>query len=178
MEILTLLFGCVVHIILILLFEGIFLFVILYPILVNVAVNKTSDYSNTIFRNIIEKGYGQFIVSNKNNKPIFNEPLYSLLLGCAVDEKIYNQQQDLMPYFVYSILLFVLLVSGVIMIMITRYFNIKINYRFVIINSIISFALICGYAFLVLWFILATQPYILNIESDIYKAILDVYNSS
>jgi hypothetical protein len=55
--------------------------------------------------------------------------------------------------------------------------NIKIDYSFIIINSIIVFALICGVAFFILWSIVFTQPYTLDINVKLYKTFLDMYNS-
>jgi hypothetical protein len=81
-----------------------------------------------------------------------------------------------MPYIIYAILLFVLFVSIVIIILISNSLNIKIDYLAIFICSVVSFILICAYAFLVLWYTL-TQPYSLVIMKDIYSSILEVFNS-
>lgn len=167
MELLTLLLSCVVHIILILLFEGIFLFAILYPILTRVSNNMTTKYREFLHKQILMKGYGNAIA-----------PIKILIKACSIDEDSYNRTQKIMPYLMYAILLFVLIVCGVIIVIISNKFNVKINYWFVLLNSIISFALICGYAFVVLWFILATQPYQLNLEGNIYKVLNESYASA
>jgi len=177
MEILTVLFGCSIHITLILLFEGIFLFGILYPILKRVANRITEKYSNVMFSELINKGYNNLIYINEQNKLNFEDPINIFLKACSIDEKKYLKTQDNMPYIIFGILLFSLLIFGIFIFILSKYLNINIDYKFVIITSIISFALICGYAFMVLYYILGTQPYVLNITADIYKAILDIFNS-
>jgi hypothetical protein len=123
-------------------------------------------------------------IINLNLNPItmkyeytFYEPINLLLKACAIDEKKYLKIQNNMPYIVYGILLFVLIVCGLIILVIVNSYNIAINYKFIIITSGITFLLVSVYAFLVLYFILATQPYVLNFEDDFYKAFLDTYNS-
>lgn len=189
MELLTLLLSCSVHIILILLFEGVFLFAILFPILQRVANNMTRKYNELLFSKILNNGYSNFVITPGSNPNQYYIPYQSglsyafvdsiniLIKACAIDETLYNRIQQYMPHIIYAILLFVLVIFGVIIVIISKKFNIKINYWFVIVNSIISFALICGYAFVVLWFILATQPYVLNLEGGIYKTLLEFYNS-
>ena len=177
MDLLTFILGCICHTVLILLFEGVFLFAILYKILDGVAKNMTEKYNDQLFQFIIKNGYGDYIEYDDNHRLIFKEPLSILLNGCAIDEKEYLKLQKYMPYIYYIVLLFALFIGGLIIIIISRYLNRKIDYKSILITSSVVFLLICGYAFMVLYYVL-TQPYILNIEADIYKSFLDVYDST
>jgi hypothetical protein len=240
MEIFTLLLGCVIHITLILVLEGIVLIGILYPILHRIVNYMTTKFQRTMFVEILIRTWFNSLLkgkipttnqlipiapelkppnlqdkqqqipqftqynplipttplfggkSNFENLGIINwdlnpitmtyeytffEPINVLLKACAIDEKKYLKVQDNMPYIVYGILLFVLVVCGLIILVIVNSYNIAINYKFIIITSAITFLLVSIYAFLVLYFILATQPYVLNFEDNFYKAFLDTYNS-
>lgn len=197
-DIFTLLLGCAVHIILILLFEGIFLFAILYPILTRVAKRFAQKYNELIFTKIINQGFGNLVIHedpssityDKNTgygnytynndliKYSFIKPINTIIKACAIDEIDYIKIQKNMPFIIYGVLLFSLVIACVIIIILASVFKLSIDYKFVIVNSLISFALICGYAFTVLWFILATQPYMLDLETHIYKTILSVYNDA
>jgi hypothetical protein len=186
MEILTILLGCVIHITLILLFECIFLLGILYPILHKLANRMSQNLNQTIFRYIISALFPEsYITTTGEVDPktgtktfTFKEPIVSLFRACAIDEIKYLKIQENMPYIVSGILVFVLFVCGIIIIIIKKATNMIIDYKFVIITSTISFMLICWIAFMILWFILAKQPYVLNYEADIYSAALDVYNNT
>ena len=244
MEIFTLLFGCVIHITLILVLESIVLLGILYPILHRIVDYLINKFSSDIFIEILIKTWLNSLLKDKipNNIPIilpsptlklqplttstttkekpllqltefnqqenktnfiseksnfenlgiinrefnpltleyeysFFEPINLLLKACSIDEQKYLKIQDNMPYIIYGILLFVLIVCGVIILIIVNSNNITINYKFIIITSTIIFLLVSIYSFLVLYFILAKQPYVLNFEDNFYKAFLDTYNS-
>ena len=187
-KILSLFLGSFIHILLILLFEGIFIFVILFPILKNVANNISTDVNNSVFAYLLQNGYSANIVNNNpqniqwwqpqpKQSYSFKPPITTFLQACAIDEEKYLKMQTQMPYIIYAILLFVLCVSIIIIIVITKKFNIKIDYVHIGITSFISFILICSYAFIVLFFTL-TQPYSLNLEADAYQTFLDLFKNA
>jgi hypothetical protein len=87
MNFLTVLLNCIIHIILILLFEGIFLFVILFPILKNAADKFYKKYNDEIFSVIIQKGFGNVIETG--NKITFKPPLDTIIYSNVIDEQKY-----------------------------------------------------------------------------------------
>lgn len=162
----TIIISCILHIVLVLIFEGIFLFGILYPLLKNLSQNITTDIGNQIYNYI----YSKTITFNPNEITIMKS-------GYAA-EKIYLSTQDYMPYIVFAILETSLVFTGIIVILLAKYMNVKIDYWFIIINSAIAFGLICGIAFFILWNIVFTQPYTMDIYSKLCSAFLDTYYSA
>ena len=209
MSLLNFLLGCVIHIILILIFEGVFLFVILFPIVNKVAYKLTLKFNKIIFSIVSNMGYSQYINVNFTNIEdaillgkypanfiieidlndtlyttyhlqgnviySFKDPINNLVKGCSITETIYLQINQYMPYIIYSVLLFVLIVICIILICIAKIYNIKINVLYLIINSFIIFLLIASYAFLVIWYIL-TQPYALKINRKGLLALQEFAN--
>jgi len=163
----TIILSCILHIILVLIFESVFLFGILYPILLRIADDITTNISNQFFN---------YIFRITNNNSLSPEQIMILKSG-AVSEKIYLTTANVMPYIVFAFLELSLVFLGIIILLIASHMNIKIDYSFIIINSIIVFALICGVAFFILWSIVFTQPYTLDINVKLYKTFLDMYNS-
>jgi hypothetical protein len=206
MEIFTLLLGCVVHITFILIVEGIILLAILYPTLERISNQMSYKFSRNMFYDISEKTRKYNLLINEkvpmkksnSRRPFiqrdgvedwgknpstnryestFIEPINLLLKACAIDEKKYLKIQDNMPYIIYGILLFVLVVCGLFILVLVKSYNLAINYKFIMITSILTCMLISIYAFLVLYFILEKQPYVLNFEDNFYKAFLEIYNT-
>jgi hypothetical protein len=162
----TILISCILHIVLVLIFEGIFLFVILYPILKDLSHNISNDIGNQIYNFVF------------NNILTFNPSEITIMKSGYAAEKIYLSTQDYMPYIVFAILELSLIFTCIIVILLANYMNVKIDYWFIIINSIIVFGLICGIAFFILWNIIFTQPYTMDLYSKLCSAFLDTYNSA
>ena len=191
----TIILSGILHIILVLIFEGIFLFVILYPILTKISDNISKTISRKIFEFLLkDPNYSNLIVNpNKNNyyniliynnylldnpNLKFNSNVTYILKSGATDEKIYITTENYMPYIIFIMLEVLLIITGIILIYIANRFNIKIDYMFIIINSIIVFGLICGVAFFILWTIVFTQPYSMDINSKLYSKFLEIYYSA
>lgn len=216
---LTIILNCIIHIILVLIFEGIFLFVVLYPIL-----NKLSNRYLAIINNYIysilypddyynlnyyinEKHYFycytnenkcckqhkckknlsidpvyQNLIENKNKnnnlKTFNNDTKNTLFNNGYTKEQDYLSKQKNKPYMVYFIIQGCLVILAIILIVISFYMNININYKFIIINSIIIFFVICMYAAAILWLDVFSQDYVLNIEKGIYQSFNDVFNET
>lgn len=229
MNLLTTIFSALLHIILVLVFEGVFLFAILYPILDWIVNYQTIDINNRI---------GEYMIANKipiteeakveplatlpvpqgknpdapgytsskdnfaylkyyydniykyntinnninnrypNKKQILSDTTKPLIAYGAIDEYNFLNIQKNIPYIIYAILVFVLFIIVGLIIMISNKLNIKIDYKFSIINSIIVFILIGGYAGALLWYCVFSQSYVLNIVARFYSIFLDVYNSA
>ena len=216
---LTIILNCIIHIILVLIFEGIFLFVVLYPILnklsnrylaiinnyiysilypddyynLNYYINEKHHfhcYTNEnkcckihkckknlsidpVYQNLIEN-------KNKNNnlKTFNNDTKNTLFNNGYTKEQDYLSKQKNKPYMVYFIIQGCLVILAIILIVISFYMNININYKFIIINSIIIFFVICMYAAAILWLDVFSQDYVLNIEKGIYQSFNDVFNET
>jgi hypothetical protein len=221
---LTIILNCIIHIILVLIFEGIFLFGVLYPIL-NTLSNRylasinnyiysilyPDDYYNLnyyinylnhfhcyskydkcckthkckkhlmidpVYQNLIEntnkdsnlKTFNNNINTNTNNITLFNNGY--------IKEQDYLSTQKNKPYMVYFIIQGCLVIFAIILIIISFYMNININYKFIMINSIIIFFVICMYAAAILWLDVFSQDYVLNIEKGIYQSFYDVFNEA
>ena len=93
-------------------------------------------------------------------------------------EQDYLSKQKNKPYMVYFIIQGCLVILAIILIFISFYMNININYKFIIINSIIIFFVICMYAAAILWLDVFSQDYVLNIEKGIYQSFNDVFNET
>lgn len=210
MNLLTTIFSALLHIILVLVFEGVFLFAILYPILDWIVFYQTIYINNRIgdymLANKIPSGilpvpqfynpeapgytgskdnfaYYYYYYSNNNSrylkkKKILTDNTKPLMAYGAIDEYNYLKTQTNMPYIIYAVLLFVLCIMIGSVIIISNKLNINIDYKFSIINSIIVFILIGGYAGALLWFCVFSQSYVLNIVAKFYSIFLDVYNSA
>lgn len=183
MHLQTAVFNSFIHIILVLFFEAVFLFGILYPLLTRIAKNITINVNNTIFDNILRfdiiKESDAFVYNPKTELFEFNNPfLKAMLESCAVDEKRYMMVQNYMPYIVFSVLVFSLLIGTIIWFFITRQLGLFIDWKFVFITSIISFGLICGFAFAILWFVVFTQPYVMDLNAELFETFLEVYLSA
>ena len=221
---LTIILNCIIHIILVLIFEGGFLFGVLYPIL-NILSNRylaninnyiysilyPDDYYNLnyyinylthfhcyskydkcckthkckkhlmidpVYQNLIEntnkdsnlKTFNNNINTNTNNITLFNNGYNK--------EQSYLSTQKNKPYMVYFIIQGCLVIFAIILIIISFYMNININYKFIMINSIIIFFVICIYAAAILWLDVFSQDYVLNIEKGIYQSFYDVFNEA
>jgi hypothetical protein len=200
-------------------FEGVFLFVILIPIINNIVEITTLEshlplYNNVLGENLLlqvqmpkppsiniynckngkydifnpdyinqSKKYNNDLIKfaskyNLDNiKDIFTNDQKSLLQSCVNKETNFLEKQLKVPLVVYIIIILSLIALFIIILLISKKFNIPINYKFSIINSIIVFVLICGYASLLLWYSVFAQPYILNVNNSLFKSFLDYYNS-
>lgn len=177
MNYLTILLSSVFHIILVLLFEGIFLFVILYPVLLRIANNISLNINHMIITN----GYGQVpvnITSDKVFYDILTPQEATIVRSGKVDENKYIQMEDKMPYIIYTVLQFSLIIMGIIVICVADRLRVVIDYKFILISSLIVFLLICGCAFGILWYSIFDQPYILDVNIGVLEAFLEIYNSA
>jgi hypothetical protein len=213
MNLLTILFSSIIHIILVLVFEGVFLFAILIPIINRITKPIIVDINQQIYNNfdksnlpqeklpqypsywIYDKNIGDYIRNpnydqqlndywdkmdnfNDNTKDIFTPSQKTILKYGVVDETGFINQQINKPYIMYGLILLVLVTSFIIIIIISKKYNIYIDYKFSMINSIIVFFLICGYAGALLWYSVFSQSYVIDINKKIFKNVLDIYNSS
>jgi len=211
MNLLTILFSSVIHIILVLIFEGILLFVILLPLINKFVANAVRESNKTIYKQLNPNfsDYAYWIFDNKTNswiinpdytdsfywlwdyrtnsryvnpnygklKTIFTPSQKTLLRYGVVDETNFLKTQKYKPYIIYGVLCLSLFIIFIILVIISKKYNIEIDYKFSIINSIIVFILIGGYAGALLWYSVFTQPYIVNINKNIFETLLDTWNS-
>lgn len=205
MNLSTIFLNSIVHIILVLIFEGIFLFAILYKIIFALSSSISIDTNNSIYNTInplpvaYSNYYGyynavsynydreleEFYYIDKNNnriyynklKPIFSSSQKTICEIGKIDETQFLKTQSLIPYIVYGSLLFLLVIMGIIIVIISKRNNTNIDYKFIIINSIFVFILICAYATVVIFFGIFGEPYSINIMKNIYQYILDVYSN-
>jgi len=131
-----------------------------------------------------EKNNNPELISEINNNqkslnvnPSFTEDINYQLTYCKKLEENFLKTQYKIPYLVYFFLLFILISTGIIIIFISKIYNININYLEIFVTSSIVFALIASYAIILLWFTL-NQSYSLNIENELYKELLISFESS
>ena len=245
MNLITIIFSSCIHIILVLIMEGIFLFIILMPIINNLVIDYIATIQNTLNKYInpntpaeeywIENPdyspkIDEFIVNPAydNKKPYWiknpkydgknyewiknpdyddknpywiQNPAYNnywiknpkygginidlftpgqktILRAGVVDESSYINFQKYIPYIVYVSILIGLIILIIILIVISNKYDIKIDYKFVIINSIIVLFIIGGYMGAFIWYsVFNYQPYNINIEKQIMQTMLDVYKT-
>lgn len=219
MNLLTILFSSILHIILVLIFEGVFLFLILLPIINNIVKNITLQTHLPLYNNVLENNLllpmqipsppsnniyncktgkydinPNYIIQNTQYNDKMNKFLSSqfnlgniknvlttsqnkLLESCINNEQTFIEKQKKVPSIVYILIMLSIVTLFGIVIMISKKFNIPINYKFSIINSIIVFILICGYSTLLLWYSVFTQPYHVNINNKLFQTFKNVYNS-
>ena len=213
---LTIILNCIIHIILVLIFEGIFLFGILYPILNKLSNRYLACINNYIYSILYPNDYynldyyinylnhfhcyskyDKCCKIHKCNHKLMIDPVYQNLIknkNKDNNEKIfnnitlfdngYNKEQSYLsiqknkPYIVYFMIQGFLVMLAIILIIISLYMKININYKFIMINSIIIFFVICIYAAAILWFDVFSQYYVLNIEKGIYQSFIDVFNET
>ena len=109
---------------------------------------------------------------------IFTPNERTILRSGVIDETIFLNTQKYKPYIIYSILCLSLVIIFVILLIISKKYSIEIDYNFSIINSIIVFILIGGYAGALLWYSVFTQQYVVNINKNIFQILLDTWNSA
>ena len=216
---LTIILNCIIHIILVLIFEGIFLFGVLYPLLNKLSNRYLGIINNYIYSILypddyynlnyyinekhhfhcytnenkcckIHKCNNNFMIkpvyqslfmkkNNADNLKTFNNDTKNMLFNNGyTKEQDYLSKQKNKPYMVYFIIQGCLVILAIILIVISFYMNININYKFIIINSIIIFFVICMYAAAILWLDVFSQDYVLNIEKGIYQSFNDVFNET
>jgi hypothetical protein len=178
----TILINTVIHIILVLIFEGVFLFVILYPILSHIVKKKTDNFTWQILNKIWPTiDWSSCYTSNTNPKdltPYYITPeLYKFIKMTQIDEQNYMASTTKYPYLVYAIIMSILVILLSIIIIFSRYMNIYVNYKYIIINSFIIFLLICAIAATILWFDVFNQDYKININKPFLKKYLEEYKS-
>jgi hypothetical protein len=183
MNYITIIINTIIHIILVLLFEGVFLFGILYPILKRKVKHITDKFTYDFYINKIMPSINWSKCSTPDNKPKDLTPyyitpeLYNLIQISETTEKQKLNSNINYPYIVYAIIISILFVLVVSIIFITRYMNIYVNYKYIFINSFIIFLLICGIASSILWFDVFSQDYNINIIKPFLIKFLEEYKS-
>jgi hypothetical protein len=178
----TILINTIIHIILVLIFEGILLFIILYPILANKVENITNKFTWQIFSKIWPT-INWNKCNTSNNKPQDLTPyyitpeMYKLIQITEQNEQHYIESNKYYPYIIYATIMSVLVVLVISIIIISRNMNIYVNYKYIIISSFIIFLLICGIAITILWFDVFTQDYNININKPFLEKFLEEYKS-
>jgi hypothetical protein len=182
MNYIIILINTIIHIILVLIFEGVFLFGILYPILKSKVLNLTNNFTWQIihkFWDTIE--WNKCSTPNTKSQdltPYFITPEeYALLQIVQNKEETYIDSHKYYPYIVYTIIMTVLIVLVIIIIIISIYMNIYVNYKYIIINSIIVFIFICAIAGTILWYDVFTQDYQIDITKPFLEKFLEEYKS-
>ena len=176
------LINTLIHIILVLIFEGVFLFGVLYPILTHKVYNLTDYFTWSIINELWPtiKWDNCYTANNKpqNLTPYYITPEeYKLIQVSEISEQNYIDSNKNYPYIVYSIIMSILTILVIIIIIISRYMNIYINYKYIIINSAIIFLFICGIAATILWFDVFSQDYQIDITKPFLEKFLEEYKS-
>ena len=180
----TILVNTIIHIILVLIFEGVFLFVILYPILKNQVESITNNFTWHILIDIIwpKINWGPCYYNSKSSgealTPYFITPEeYALLQIVQTKEEKYIDSHKYYPYIIYIILMSILIILVIIIIIISIYMNIYVNYKYIIVNSIIIFIFICAIAGTILWYDVFSQDYQIDITKPFLEKFLEEYKS-
>ena len=180
----TIFINTIIHIIFVLIFEGVFLFGILYPILAKKVFSITDNFTYHILVNIIwpkinwYKCYSNPKPSPKDLTPYFITPEeYNLIQLAETEEQKYIDSNKNYPYVVYAIIMSVLIVLVLIIIFISIYMNIYINYKYILVNSFIIFLFICGIAATILWLDVFSQDYKIDITKPFLEKFLEEYKS-
>ena len=184
----TILVNTVIHIILVLIFEGVFLFSILYPIL----ANKVEDIINDFTWNILYRQIWPTINFSKCSWPpnpnitikpedltpyYITQEKYNLIQLVEKEEQKHIDSNKNYPYVVYTIIMTFLIILVLIIIFISIYMDLYINYKYIIINSIIIFIFICAIAATILWFDVFSQDYQIDITKPFLEKFLEKYKS-
>ena len=186
----TILINTLIHIILVLIFEGVFLFAILYKVLAGKVLHLTrmldynilnSIWNYTDWTKCCNYNWNPPNCVNPNPKelnPYYITPeTYKLLQIAQIPEQQHIDSHKKYPYVVYAIIMSVLVLSVIILIFLSRYMDIYVNYKFIIINSSIIFLLICAIAGMILWFDIFNQDYQVNIAKPFLETFLEKYKS-
>jgi hypothetical protein len=212
MNYLTIVFSSILHIILVLLFEGVFLFAILIPLIAKISkriarklnailyTKKDNYFPGTVPRPVhpvypvyyqnpnynteltqfykdLEQYYKDENDFYYNLKTIFTPAETTMLRYGVVDETTFLKTQTKMPYIMFGLILLILITAFIIIIFISKKYKIPIDYKFTIINSIIVFLLICGFAASLLWYSVFSQSYKLDINKRMFQSALDNYTN-
>ena len=211
MNYLTIVFSSILHIILVLLFEGVFLFAILIPLIAKISkriarklnailYTKRDNYFPGSIKRPVPPVYPNYQNPNYNTeliqfykdleqyykddndfyynlKTIFTPAETTMLRYGVVDETTFLKTQTKMPYIMFGLILLILITAFIIIIFISKKYKIPIDYKFTIINSIIVFLLICGFAASLLWYSVFSQSYKLDINKRMFQSALDNYTN-
>ena len=177
----TILINTIIHILLVLIFEGVFLFVILYPILTSKVLSITNNLTWNLFAKIIWPtiNWSNCDTTNPNDlTPYYiTKDEYKLIQLTQSEELNYIDSHYNYPYIIYIILLSFLIILVIILIFVASYMNIYVNYRYIMINSFIIFLLICAVAGSILWLDVFSQNYQINIAKPFLEKFLEEYKS-
>ena len=176
------LINTLIHIILVLIFEGVFLFGVLYPILTHKVYKLTDNFTWNIINEIWPTiKWGNCYTANNNPQELtpyyINPDEYKLIQLSEIKEQEYIDSNNYYPYIVYIIIMSILVILVIIIIMISIVMNININYKYIIISSAIIFIFICAIAATILWFDVFSQDYQIDINKPFLEKFLEEYKS-
>ena len=139
-------------------------------------INPNLDIQNLQYNNELVKLSSHFNINKI--KDVLTQNQFKVLQNSIIVETKLIENNKYLPHFRYTILIVFMVLLLITIYNISKYYNIKINYKFTIINSIIVFLIICLYASLFLWYSVFSQPYVININKNLAKTFLDVFNSA
>jgi len=175
MNILSSLFSSIIASILVTLFEGVFLFAILMPVIDRL----TRRIGRIIYHNLMVRRYRYFNYYDGSNwverDTIFTPTERTMLKYGVVDEELFLKRQKNIPYFMYALIQLVLVIGLVILIIISKTYKIDIDYKTSLIIGILGFFFICIFASTILWFSVFAQTYKLDINKKLFKSFTDTY---
>jgi hypothetical protein len=106
-------------------------------------------------------------------------PIQKNIMGYGViGETMYSNYQQYVPYVIYGALILGLIALSVILVVISNKYNIKLDYKFTFINSVIVFFFALLYIASFLFYGIFSQEYVVNIEKKIIKKVLESDNSA
>lgn len=99
----------------------------------------------------------------------------SIIKSCVINEHKLIADNKYVPYIMYASLLIILILILIVGIFVSNKYNIIIDYKFIAINATIIFFLIGGFIGGFLWYSVFSQPYVLNVEKQMYEKCLEIY---
>ena len=178
----SILINTLVHTIILMICEGITLFIIFYSI-INRELAWATDYFSW---QIINQFWNSIKWSNcniPNTKPqdltpYYITPLeYNLLKISEKNEQNYINSIKHNSYIAYALILSTLVILLIIIIIFTRYMNIDVNYKIIMITSFITIFFLACIAGTIVIYDEFLQVYEYNILSAILEKILEKYKS-
>ena len=179
----SILINTLVHTIILMICEGITLFIVFYPIINSELTWATDNLSWNLLYKFIWPNIKWSNCNTPNNKPqdltpYYITPLeYNLLQISEKKEQNYINSIQNNPYIAYSLILSTLVILLIIIIIFSRYTNIDINYKVIMISSFITIILFAGIAGTIVIYDEVLQVYEYNILSAILEKILEKYKS-
>lgn len=200
MNLITIIVNALCHIILVLILEGIALFAIFFSI-IDFQAKYYNQFINSRINDIINPSNPSIARIPRIPRPVTNyetmsmQQIYSILgdyydsllvspltdmqsniiKSCVINENKLIADNKYIPYIMYASLLIILILILIVVIFVSNKYNIIINYKFIAINTTIIFLLIGGFIGGFLWYSVFSQPYVLNVEKQMYEKCLEIY---